>query len=239
MKSKQVLREEYTSEAMRIKNEIGIGDGFEDSSPFGTSSDITVRFVELDGLVRLMLEIGVGATHKELRKAIPSVLKWRDQLQEKQYDKIADQLLHSMRNPFNKEETLEMYSYFQENGTSYAKLAERINSIAVRYLREILSYRQKRRLSADDVMEEKLLWTHVGKLLDTVGIKDVDLKDALAQLAHGEPPFQKGKPVSRYKMIEVLRYWRKSRLHFAARRAFKQKSREYEQEWWWLSVGKT
>jgi len=129
MKEKPLLVEETTKSAINIRNEIG-GDALEFSF-IEQVSDLTVRFVEIDGLVRVILEIGDKANHKDIRDAIPKILKWRDAVQDLQSDKIAYRLFHGMfQTPTSsKENLLELFSQMQERGKSYAQLAELFNQV--------------------------------------------------------------------------------------------------------------
>lgn len=214
---KPVLVEEKTKNAISIRNEIRGGEkgDFVNAAEIQLLeqlSDIVVRFVEIGGLVKVMIEIGNRTTHKDFRDAIPNILKWRDEVQEKQSDKIAAKLFHNIPKPTNPEEYLELLSYLQEHGSSYAKLAERSNELIGGILTGISRY-HKKEISTEQLIELTSLTQQLNFLLSTLNIKGVDTEYALEQIAAGKPPFEKGYPVSRYKMIEVLRAWRKSKQH--------------------------
>ncbi|NTV78548.1 MAG: hypothetical protein HGA25_05255 [Clostridiales bacterium] len=88
MRTIPLLVEEETKNAIKIGSEIR--NRYEpDISYLEQFLDMQIRFVEIDGLVKVMLEIGDKATHKDIREAIPNILKWRDELQDIQSDKIA------------------------------------------------------------------------------------------------------------------------------------------------------
>ena len=227
MIEKPLLVEETTKSAINIRNEMG-GDALEFSF-IEQVSDLTVRFVEIDGLVRVMLEIGDKATHKDIRDAIPNILKWRDKVQEKQSDKTAARLFHKMLKPENKEELLEFFSYLQEHGVSYAKLAERFNGLLSRSLEAILMY-QNKRLTTKQMANFNLVLNQTNNLLNAMNINNVDIEYALDQIAAGKPPFEKGYPVSRYKMIEVLRTWRKNKQHIMVKTTLEKAKRLQEKK---------
>lgn len=220
MKLKPLLTEECTNNATFISSEIR-GENGGTISFLEQSLDITVRFVETDGLVRVMLEIGDKTTHKDIRDAIPNILKWRDEVQEKQSDKNAYRLLHKIQKPSNKDELLELFSQLQEHGVSYTKLAERFNAKVIKLLEVILRDRQKSGMSTEELIAHLSLYTYLNNLIDAMNIRDIDLGDAIEKMATGKPPFEKGDPISRFKMIEVLRTWRKSKLHIAIQNALK------------------
>jgi len=183
-------------------------------------SDIVIRFVEIDGLVKVMLEIGDNTTHKDIRDAIPNILRWRDEVQKWQSDKIAAKLFHEMKKPTNKEEFLEFFSYSQEHGVSYSKLAERFNENMSRVVVKLAEYHGKT-ISTEELIEFHSLNQYANSLLSMMNIKDISIEDALEQVAKGNPPFEKGYPVSRYKMIEVLRTWRKNKQHIRVNNVLK------------------
>ena len=142
---KPVLVEEKTKKAISIRNEIrgGKKGDFVNAAEIQLLeqlSDIVVRFVEIDGLVKVVIEIGNKTTHKDFRDAIPNILKWRDEVQERQSDKIAAIFFHKMIHPSNKEELLEFLSYSQEHGRSYAKLAEQFNETFSNVLTHVARY---------------------------------------------------------------------------------------------------
>ncbi len=222
---KPVLVEEKTKNAIAIRNEIrgGKKGDFVNAAEIQLLeqlSDIVVHFVEIDGLVKVMLEIGNKTTHKDFRDAIPNILKWRDEVQEKQFDKIAAKLFHNIPKPTNPEEFLELLSYLQEHGISYTKLAERTNELIRNILIDISKY-HKKGVSTEQLIELTLLTQQLNFILSTLNIKGVDTEYALEQITVGKPPFDKGYPVSRYKMIEVLRAWRKNKQHIMVKNTLK------------------
>ena len=219
MVAKSVLAEETTKSAVKIRREI-INRYEPDISYLEHFLDMQIRFVEIDGLVKVMLEIGDKATHKDIREAIPNILKWRDELQDLQSDKIAYRLFHGMlQKPTNsKDELLEFFSQMQEHGKSYAKLAELFNEVLGNSLTAISVY-NKKSISTEELVKLNSLARKTNVMLSALNIKGVDIEYALEQVSAGKPPFQKGYPVSRYKMIEILRTWRKSKQHIMVKNA--------------------
>jgi hypothetical protein len=224
-----LLTEECTKSAMHIKNEIRVENGMGEISDIEQLMDITIRFVEIDGLVRVMLEIGDKTTHKDIRAAIPLILKWRDQVRDKQALKVSYNLFHNIQRPTNKEELLELLSYLQEHGVSYTKLAERFNAMIIKSLDAIQNIQQKNEITTEELVYENRYIVYVENLLSALGIKNINLKDSLEQITAGERPFEKGYPVSRFKIIEVLRTWRKNKLHIMTQKAL-EKVREFEKK---------
>ncbi len=225
MVTKSMLAEETTKSAVKIGREIR--NRYEpDISYLEQFSDMQIRFVEIDGLVKVMLEIGDKATHKDIREAIPNILKWRDELQDIQSDKIAYRLFHNMlQKPTNsKEELLEFFSQMQERGKSYANLAELFNQVLGKSLIEVKRYYGEK-LSTEQLIKLNSLTKQINVMLSALNIKDVDAEYALEQITAGKPPFQKGYPVSRYKMIEALRTWRKGKPHIRVKSALEKAKR--------------
>ncbi len=234
IKHDPVLVEETTRNAISIRKEIRGGNkgDFVNAAEIQLLeqlSDIVVRFVEIGGLVKVMIEIGNRTTHKDFRDAIPNILKWRDEVQEKQSDKIAAKLFHNIPKPTNPDEYLELLSYLQEHGSSYAKLAVRNNELIGGILTGISRY-HKKKLSTEQLIELTSLTQQLNFLLSTLNIKGVDTEYALEQIEAGKPPFEKGYPVSRYKMIEVLRTWRKGKPHIRVKSALEKAKRSQEKK---------
>jgi len=220
VKKAPLLVEEETKNAIKIGNEIRDKAELE-ISYLEQFSDIAVHFVEIDGLVRVMLEIGDKATHKDIRDAIPKILEWRDEVQDLQSDKIAYRLFYGMlQKPTNsKDELLEFFSQMQERGKSYSKLAELFNQVLSKSLIEIKKYHRMKTITTEQLTQLTSLTRKTNVMLSAMNIKGVDTEYALEQIAAGKPPFEKEYPVSRYKMIEVLRTWRNSKSHIRVKNA--------------------
>jgi hypothetical protein len=124
-----------------------------------------------------------------------------------------------------------LFSYLQEHGISYTKLAERFNGMIAKLLEKALIVRQKNSISTEEMIDQSLDMKYANNLLHamSMSIEAIDLDDALEQMAAGKPIFEKGYPVSRFKMIEVLRTWRKNKLHIATKAAL-EKAREFEKK---------
>jgi hypothetical protein len=219
MKLKPILTEEGTRDALKIRNKIREGEDLLEILLLEQLSDVTIRFVEISGIVRVMVEIGDKTTHQNIRDIIPFVLKLRDRIQDEQSFKIASKLFHRMQQPNNREELLELLSYMQEHGVSYAKLAERFNVIIAKLLEKYLIIHQKVEISTEELVNETEIINFANNLLNALSVIDIDLDDALEQMKAGMPPFEKGYPVSRYKLIEALRTLRKGKQHIMVKNA--------------------
>ncbi|MCG2786073.1 MAG: hypothetical protein L6461_13300 [Anaerolineae bacterium] len=230
MKLETQLSEELTKKAIKIKRGILQNNTRDEVQSLEQYSGITVRFVELDGLVRLLIEISDKTTHQDIRNAIPNILTWRDQLLEKQSDEIGYDLLKKIDRPSNRDELLERFSYQQEHGAKYSDLAEHFNRLVGGCLKKYWEIQQKKSINTDELITMKLTLVYAENLLKAVGLDQQDiLKYGLENLSNKEPVFEKGYPVSRQKMIEVLRNWRKSRLHNAVSSAI-EKARQFKKE---------
>jgi len=213
---KSSLQEELTPKARRIKKAIGVEQGLDALFPSGRSSDLIIRFAELDGVVRVMLEPGANTTTRELRDAIPQVLQWRDSLRAEQATPMARNLLRNVHEPQSKEEILEHYWRRHERGASYAALAAHVNQRIALYVQELLTYRNRSHLSAEESHNCDLALSRANHLLRVFGIHRVDWDDGMNELAQGRPPFGKDLPVSRDRMIRALSAWEQCIVHIAA-----------------------
>ncbi len=146
------------------------------------------RFVEIDGLVRVMLEIGDKTTHQKLRDTISFVLKLRDQVQDGQSKKIATELYHKMLRPSNKEELLELLSLSCRNMVFLMQSWRTFNGNIVNLLERYLIIHQKDEISNKELIEESELISFANNLLNALSVIDINLDDALEQMKAGMPP---------------------------------------------------
>jgi hypothetical protein len=196
---------------------------------FGTSSvtasGVQIHFVEIDGWLRVVIELSEDSTSNELRDAIPLALSWRDRLLDWQgpWIKGGD-------NPF-----LEELSMRQEDGEAYAELAERINFTITEHLSEFNDYLNELELVRSHFTTEldfyhweskanQFAFDHARGLLKAVRLKADDieslLRSGLENIQVGRPAFEKGYPISRDKLIGTLKSWRQSRKHRLAQEKF-------------------
>lgn len=230
MRTVPLLIEEETKSAIAIGGKIRLSSTAEISF-IEQFLGITIRFVEIEGMIRVMLEIGDKTTHKDIREAIPYILNWRDELRELQSDKIGYQIFHNMlKTPTkNKEWLLELLSQSQERGISYANLAEKINIILSRCLFEVKSYEGKQ-ISTEQLVDLDSITKSVNVIISAFNIEGLVVKEAQENITLGKSPFQKGYPVSRYKMIEILRTWRKSKQHIMVKKTLEKAKKSQEKK---------
>jgi hypothetical protein len=186
--------------------------------PFVSDSGVMVRFIEIDKWLHLMVEIDEDTTSEELRKAIPMALSWRDRLLNWQ-----GPWLRGGDNPF-----LEELLACQESGETYSNLAERINKRISAYLSEynqyLLEYEKMR--PSFKTMGDFYSWKpksngfsldHARGVLSALGYKKAIIEDlllaGLENIRAGRPAFEKNYPVSREKIIGVIRRWRIGKKH--------------------------
>lgn len=151
--------------------------------PIFSESGVRIRIIELDGHLRIMIEVGEKSTNRQIRDAIPLALEWRDRLLEWQGPWIKG----------GSNEFLERLLREHDRGISYAALARKINQ----------------RLS--DLLEiGEIEWARDQLLALRMGSEEVvfTIDKALAQIEDGKPPFEDGYPISREKLIGTLRYWK-------------------------------
>ena len=222
------LTEELTSEAKRIKNKVYEDIGW-DIYGLGYLAGVIVRFVEINGLVKVVFELDDNTTHKELRDVIPTMLKIRDKVNGLQDEKIAARMFLNIKHPTRKEEFLELFSYVHENGVSYKKLAERINRMVSDALISTVKIQQKNNITTEELFKQNKSIKFIDNLLGAIGVKNIGVEDAIELIKEGKPPFEEGYPVSRWKLIETLRTWRKGKMHQSVKKVIK-KARSRKKE---------
>ena len=181
--------------------------------PIATEAGVLIRLVELDGWIRVMVEVGEDATSRDLRGAIPLALQWRDRLLRWQ-----GPWMGGGDTPF-----LEQLSERQVRGESYRGLADRINERVGELVREFARYIDEYNAAKPRfrTMMDFYLWQptsnqfaldHARSMLRALRVGDRDVELLLSQALHnvraGLPPFEPGYPVSRDKLIATLRTWR-------------------------------
>jgi hypothetical protein len=178
-----------------------------------SDSGVLIRFVEIDGWVRVMMEVGEDTGSDALREAIPLALCWRDRLLEWQ-----GPWMRGGDNPF-----LEELCLRQESGERYGSIAGRINRQVEALLQEFLHRLEEFEAAKPNfkTMFDFYMWQpkanqfsleHARVLLRAVRIKDDEIEDLLQSgldnLRAGKPVFDRGYPLSRERLIRTLRTWR-------------------------------
>lgn len=174
---------------------------------------IYFRLVEINGKVKLMLEINENATNQGIRDIAPLALEYRDRVEDSQLEDIALGLRKRILNPQNKNELLTQLALLQQLGDSYAKLAMEINAEFSDCLYFLTKYQQNGIKTLGDLVEQRQRRNLFELLVDSFYSEDLEsvLEEGVENIKQGKPPFADRYPVSRRKMIEVLRAWRKSK----------------------------
>ncbi len=194
--------------------------------PIATESGMLIRFVEIGGWLKVMLEIDERTTNQDIRDAAPLLLEWRDRLIDFQ----------GAWNGGGENNFFERLSYMQKHGYSYARLAERLNKRIEEHLNGYIAYRQEvdavhpeEKSNHDKDIFYHVFWlgmnsnssslTHAKAVLESLHYKQEDIleiiKSGLESLVNGKSIFSKNYPISRPKITEALRTWRKGKLHLA------------------------
>jgi hypothetical protein len=190
-------------------------------------SRLPLRAIEVDGRIRIMIEIDEDTTTNQIRDVAVYALELRDNLLAFQGPWLGggDNL------------QLEQLSRYQEHGKSYKQLARLINEKTEAYLREYLAYREEvDRLYPDvfkSIFESDFYYhvfstqfrnnsaslIHARELLRVLAIKDEDvteiLKRGIESIKAGEKPFTEDYPIHQLKIKEKLRTWREGEKHRA------------------------
>lgn len=192
-------------------------EGANHSLTLQDSPGVMIRAVELDGWLRIMIELRDDTTHDQIRDAIPLALRWRDRLVEWQghWTSGGDQGL------------LEMMHQKQRLGMlSHAQIAEKLNQQIADHLIEHKGWQEEYFALKDDfkTMGDFYLhkWTynqfaaeHAKGILETMRFPDSEIEAILSEgfgrIMNGEPPFEQEYPISRDKVINILRVWRRNR----------------------------
>lgn len=181
-----------------------------------SESGVIIYTRELEtGYLRLAIDVDEVVTSEQLRKAIPLALKWRDRLIKAQgYTGLGGDngILWYIDNDIT-------------SGMTYRNVATAINKIIAEWLYEHVDepmpdfiikspYSNKLNLHLDGI-ETRIPdpIERVRKLLKTMRLKDQEIKQAidlgLDDIRLGEFQLQANYPVSRSKLISVLKWWRK------------------------------
>jgi len=219
MKADGLSKKANQFQTSNIKLPIALGEG----GP-------VIRIVERDNRLRIMIEITEDTTNQQVRDIAQYALEWQRQLLDFQ----------GAWRMGGVNEFMERLLYENKHGKSYNKLAKSINESVENHLREYLVYRKEVDTLYSESIEDHehdmyycLFWlnmkpnpfalSHAKDLLEAIGIKqpkiDNYLLDGLRQIATGNPPFLPGEPVTRFKLTETLRTYRKGRIHLSIQAA--------------------
>lgn len=182
-----------------------------------STDGVLVHIVEMDNWLRVMIEVKDTTTHDQLRDVIPLALEWRDRLIEWQghWTVGGNQGLL---------ETMHQQHSFGER--SYSQIAENLNQQIAELLfenkawqEEYFAVRESFKTMGDFNLHR---WSHnrfaIGRarfILETMRFPDSEIDEILSEgfkrIMNGEPPFEKEFPISRDKVIHILRVWRRKR----------------------------
>jgi hypothetical protein len=185
--------------------------------PTVTAGGVRLRTVEVDGRLRIMIEVGEDATHRTLREALPLALRWRDALLEDQgpWGGGGRNLL------------LIQLSDRQQLGGGPAAAARWLNGKIADLLREAFAFEREeeaarpRLRTFDDWLEWRpkanpYSFMHARDLLCELGWSKAEaeavVREGLQRLRRGQQPFVGPyDPVSRARVERVVRTFRASR----------------------------
>lgn len=193
-------------------------EGKNDDLPIAMEG-VIFRVVKLENRLRIMVEVQENTTHEQLRNAIPLAIEWRNRLLDFQGPSLAGV------NGF-----LEILLLRHENGKSYSMLAEQVNQKVEELLEEYSKVLSAYELAKYNfrTMGDFFDWqsklennpsslSHVILLLKAFKMNQDEIDEILAnglrRIQEGEKPFEKGYPVSRARIIETLRSWKRGKKH--------------------------
>ena len=172
-----------------------------------------------------MIEVGENTTAEQLRKAIPYALELRDKL-------IEFQGAWAIGGP---NAFFEHLCYLKDGGMTYAEIAQRLKLQIEKHLREAVAFDDELRkvLPTLKTNWDYFQWStnpeqkynphsldHAKYILQNVGMNDKDitpwLKEGIENIRAGKEPLTQN-PITRTKIIQVLRTWRKGKKHKSIR----------------------
>lgn len=151
----------------------------------------------------IALRLSPAVTQAQLKASLPSVLAWRDGL-----NAFQGPWIWGARN-----QLLEQMHTEQAEGCSYARWAERLNTDLARNLN---AHHQGANWPAGlYAISPQTGRARAGRLLRDLGFGDQEAEEvvagALDRLARGQDAFLEDQPVSRDRVIALLRTWRRRR----------------------------
>jgi hypothetical protein len=177
----------------------------------GTRIDV----IEIDGWLRVVLEVGEWATDNDIRTASKHLIDWRDRLI--QYQGLW---------PGWSLPEIEYRSRLEERDKakhSYANTANNFNRTVANLLEQYCAYRTAG--LAPDNPEDLGRWFHehlpgnpfmlaeVKRMLGIWGLEEKIADEAVERILNGEPAFEAGYPLEKSKCREAIRTWRQMKEH--------------------------
>ena len=191
-------------------------------------SNVFLHAIEIDGRLKLMIEVGEDTRAEQLRKVIPYALDLRDKL-------IEFQGAWSFGGP---NAFFEHLSSLKDSGLTYTEIAERLKSRVEEHLREAVAFDDEFRKAlptlktygdyyswayGEDGIHTRFnphSFDHAKYILENIGITENAinewLKEGIENIRAGKAPFSQN-PITRRKLIQLLRTWRKGKKHKSIR----------------------
>jgi len=191
-------------------------------------SHILLQTIEIDGRLKVMIEIEEDTTAEQLRKAIPYALDLRDKL-------IEFQGAWSFGGP---NAFFERLCHLLDTGMTYAEIAQMLQSRVEEHLREAVAFDDEFRKALPTLKThgDYFMWAygkygiykqhspeslnHAKEILELIKMSDKEitewLKEAIDNIRAGKAPFTQN-PITRRKLIQVLRTWRRGKKHKSIR----------------------
>ena len=191
-------------------------------------SHVFLHVIEIDGRLNIMIEVGEDTKAEQLRKVIPYALDLRDKL-------IEFQGAWSFGGP---NAFLEHLCDLKDSGITYTEIAQRLRSRVEEYLREAVAFDDEFRkalptlktygdyfMSAygEDGIHTQFNphnFDHAKYILENIGMSDNEitewLNEGIENIRAGKAPFSQN-PITRTKLIQILRTWRKGKKHKSIR----------------------
>lgn len=204
------------------------GDNDEFLQDSFANTHVFLHTIEVDGRLKVMIEVGEDSRAVQLRKAIPYALQLREKLMEFQgaWSVSGD-------NAF-----FEYLSRLQEGGMTYKMIAEKLRLRVEEHLREAVAFDDEYRkiLPALKTQGDLFLWAygregihnkynpasfeHASSIFELIGLTEEEIKiwldEGITNIRAGKEPFSRN-PITRKKMIEVIRVWRNGKKHKSIR----------------------
>ena len=185
-----------------------------------SDSGVLIKIFEVYDWLQVMISVGEDTTHDALREAIPLALEWRNRLLKWQGPRISG----------GEGEFFLRFNWYKEHGRSHAQLAAMINKNLSNYLKEYNSYieeyeevSQNSESSIDifqwEFKSNPFAFNHAKNLMILVGFSEEEatliLNDEYKSIKEGTPQFFDNYPVTREKVINLLRRWRRGKKYKA------------------------
>jgi hypothetical protein len=191
-------------------------------------SHVFLHAIEIDGRLKIMIEVGEDTRAEQLRKVIPYALELRDK-------SIEFQGAWSFGGP---NAFFEYLCDLKDSEMTYTEIAQRLKSRVEEHLREAVAFDDEFRkaLPALKTYGDYFMWAfgedgihtqfnphsfdHAKYILENIGMSANEitewLKEGIENIRAGKAPFGQN-PITRTKMIQILRTWRKGKKHKSIR----------------------